>query len=333
MAAAGILDVAVALCAPDHVQNTSLAVPEEQFMTTASVQNISKSFGSVHAVQDVSFAISPGEIFGMLGPNGAGKTTSIRILLDIFKPDTGSVAVFGGPMSEAKKARIGYLPEERGLYKDLKLEKVLLYLASLKGLDESTARNRLYPALEQFDLYQHRMLKVQELSKGMQQKAQLIATMLHDPDLIILDEPFSGLDPVNTRMVKALLEEKRSAGKSIIMSTHQMNQVEALCNRIVLIHKGTGVLYGQVSEIRRQYSGNAVLVEGQGDFNSLPGVLQVRRENGQIHLTLEPGVDPQQLLKHIAAIPALTLTRFQVESPSLDDIFIHVVQGQGSADV
>jgi len=302
-------------------------------MSTASVHHISKSFGSVQAVNDVSFKVEPGEIFGMLGPNGAGKTTTIRILLDIFRPDSGTVDVFGGLMNEEKKNRIGYLPEDRGLYKDLKLEKVLLYLASLKGLNDKEAKKRLYPALEQFDLYEHRLLKVQELSKGMQQKAQLIATMLHDPDLIILDEPFSGLDPVNTRKVKALLEEKRSAGKSIIMSTHQMNQVEALCNRIILIHKGKGMLYGRVREIKEHYSGNTVLVEGSGDFSKIPGIVQTKQENGKIHLTISPDLDPQYLLHHLVNQPGAEITHFQIESLSLDEIFIKVVQEEAPEHV
>ena len=302
-------------------------------MSTASVHHISKSFGSVQAVNDVSFKVEPGEIFGMLGPNGAGKTTTIRILLDIFRPDSGTVDVFGGLMNEEKKNRIGYLPEDRGLYKDLKLEKVLLYLASLKGLNDKEAKKRLYPALEQFDLYEHRLLKVQELSKGMQQKAQLIATMLHDPDLIILDEPFSGLDPVNTRKVKALLEEKRSAGKSIIMSTHQMNQVEALCNRIILIHKGKGMLYGRVREIKEHYSGNTVLVEGSGNFSKIPGIVQTKQENGKIHLTISPDLDPQYLLHHLVNQPGAEITHFQIESLSLDEIFIKVVQEEAPEHV
>ena len=302
-------------------------------MSTASVHHISKSFGSVQAVNDVSFKVEPGEIFGMLGPNGAGKTTTIRILLDIFRPDSGTVDVFGGLMNEEKKNRIGYLPEDRGLYKDLKLEKVLLYLASLKGLNDKEAKKRLYPALEQFDLYEHRLLKVQELSKGMQQKAQLIATMLHDPDLIILDEPFSGLDPVNTRKVKALLEEKRSAGKSIIMSTHQMNQVEALCNRIILIHKGKGMLYGRVREIKEHYSGNTVLVEGSGNFSKIPGIVQTKQENGKIHLTISPDLDPQYLLHHLVNQPGVEITHFQIESLSLDEIFIKVVQEEAPEHV
>lgn len=301
-------------------------------MVTASLHHISKSFGPVQAVQDVSLEIKPGEIFGMLGPNGAGKTTTIRILLDIFRPDTGYVELFGGPIDENKKNRIGYLPEDRGLYRDQKLEKVLLYLASLKGMDEKEARKALDRELNRFDLYEHRSKKVQELSKGMQQKAQLIAALVHDPDLIILDEPFSGLDPVNTRMVKSLLEDLRARGKSIVMSTHQMYQVEALCNRIVLIHEGSSVLYGEVKRIKQEHSGNSVLVEGSGDFSNLPGVIHTRQSNGQMHLTLDIDTSPQYLLRELARRPEIELTRFQIEAPSLDDIFVNVVQGREADD-
>ena len=243
---------------------------------TVTISHVSKSFGPVKAVKDVSFEVYPGEIFGLLGPNGAGKTTTIRVMLDIFRPDGGEVTLFGNGMTETTKHRIGYLPEERGLYKDLKLEPTLIYLATLKGLDEATARQRLEDWLKRFDLYDHRQKKIQELSKGMQQKAQLIATLLHDPDLIIVDEPFAGLDPVNTRLVKEIIEEQRRAGKAIIMSTHQMHQVEALCSRIVLINNGEAVLYGEVDQIRRQFAGNAVMLSGQGDFTGLPGVLEAR---------------------------------------------------------
>src|SRR5690606_39482479 len=168
--------------------------------------------------------------------------------------------------------RIGYMPEERGLYQDQKLESTLVYLAALKGMDEAAARSRLVDWLKRLDLYDHRQKKVQELSKGMQQKAQLIATLLHEPDLIVVDEPFAGLDPVNTRLVKTIIEEQRQAGKTIIMSNHQMYQVEALCNRIVLIDHGQTVLYGEVDEIKHNFAGNAVLVAGQGELGGLPGV-------------------------------------------------------------
>jgi len=296
---------------------------------TVALSSLRKSFGAVRAVDGVSFDVYPGEIFGLLGPNGAGKTTTIRMMLDIFRPDAGEAKVFGGRLDEAKKHRIGYLPEERGLYVDLKLEPTLVYLATLKGLDEAEARRRLVDWLKRFDLYDHRHKKVQDLSKGMQQKAQIIATLVHQPDLIIVDEPFSGLDPVNTRLVKDVIEEQRTAGRTIIMSTHQMYQVEALCNRIVLIDHGRSVLYGEVSQIKRDFAANAVVVEGQGDFSRLAGVLEARRENGSgsWHLALAPGVGPQVIFRELAARDDIKVERFELAEPSLDDIFVTVVQG------
>jgi ABC-2 type transport system ATP-binding protein len=297
-------------------------------MATISVSQVSKAFGSVQAVADVSFEIGAGEIFGLLGPNGAGKTTTIRLLLDIFEPDSGTVSVFGGQMDEEKKNRIGYMPEERGLYKDLKLEPTLIYLAMLKGLDRATARARLGDWLERLDLYAHRHKKVQELSKGMQQKAQLIATLLHDPELIVVDEPFAGLDPVNTRLVKEIMEEQRQEGKTILMSTHQMHQVEALCNCIALIDRGRTVLYGAVDEIKRDFAGNAVLVKGRGDLAALPGVVQARRQNGAWHLALQPDTAPQDVFRALAGRD-IQIERFEIAEPSLDDIFVSVVRGSG----
>ena len=295
-------------------------------MYSVEVNNLAKSFGSVQAVRDVSFAVEPGEIFGLLGPNGAGKTTTIRMILDVFKPDAGTVRVFGGALDMAGKRRIGYMPEERGLYKDEKLEPTLIYLAALKGMDEQTARTRLAGWLEQFELAEHRNKKVQELSKGMQQKAQIIATLLHEPDLVVIDEPFTGLDPVSTRQVKQLLDEQRRAGKSILMSTHQMYQAEALCDRIVLIADGRTVLYGPVAEIKRNFAGNAVVVEGQGDLTGITGVLETRRENGTWHLALELGANPQDVLRQLAMRENVRIERFELAEPSLDDIFVNVVQ-------
>jgi ABC-2 type transport system ATP-binding protein len=293
---------------------------------TVSLSGLCKNFGPVRAVDEVSFEVFPGEIFGLLGPNGAGKTTTIRMMLDIFRPDCGDVRVFGGQLDEAKKHRIGYLPEERGLYKDLKLEPTLIYLATLKGLDEGEARRRLVDWLKRLDLYDHRQKKVQDLSKGMQQKAQIIATLLHEPDLIVVDEPFSGLDPVNTRLVKDIIEEQRTAGRTVIMSTHQMYQVEALCNRIVLINRGRSVLYGEVDQIKRDFAANAIVVEGQGDFTGLPGVLDARRDNGAWHLALAPGTGPQAVFRALAQRDGVKIDRFELAEPSLDDVFISVVQ-------
>jgi ABC-2 type transport system ATP-binding protein len=294
-------------------------------MFTVEVNHLAKRFGDIQAVKDVSFGVEPGEIFGLLGPNGAGKTTTIRMMMDIFKPDFGEVSIFDGTMDLEKKRRIGYLPEERGLYKDQKLESALIYLATLKGMVEREARSQLTGWLERFDLIDYRHKKVQELSKGMQQKAQIIVTLLHDPDLIVIDEPFSGLDPLNTRLVKQILDEQREKGKAIIMSTHQMYQVEALCNRIVLINKGRTVLYGLVNDIKRNFAGNAIVVEGQGDFNQLPGVLETRRHNSSWHLALEIGTDPQTVFQTLAGRDGIRIERFELAEPSLDDIFINVV--------
>lgn len=301
-------------------------------MSAVVVTNLAKRFGETKAVVDVSFSVEPGEIFGLLGPNGAGKTTTIRMMLDIFRPDAGTVSIFGGALDLAKKRRIGYMPEDRGLYKDLKLEPTLVYLASLKGMDEKLARSRLQGWLERFDLAEHRDKKVQELSRGMQQKAQIIATLLHEPDLIVIDEPFSGLDPVSTRLIKQIFEEQRQAGKSILMSTHQMYQVEALCDRIVLIDEGRTVLYGPVHEVKRSFAGNAVTIEGQGDFEQIPGVLETRQQNGTWHLALEVGTDPQDVFRALATRGSVRIERFELAEPSLDDIFVQVVSDPGSLD-
>ncbi len=292
------------------------------------VAHLQKRFGQVQAVADVSFEVFPGEIFGLLGPNGAGKTTTIRMMLDIFRPDGGAVSIFGGPMEEAKKPRIGYLPEERGLYRDLKLEPTLLYLAQLKGLEPAEARRRLEAWLRRFDLYEHRTKKVKELSHGMQQKAQLIAALIHEPELLIIDEPFAGLDPVNTRLVKTIIKEQAAAGRTVIMSTHQLHQVEALCERIALINEGRTVLYGELAAIKQRFAGEAVEVAGEGDFASLAGVRSAQRVDGGWHLVLDAGTTPQALLRQIAARDDLTVHRFEVAYPSLDDIFIAVVAGQ-----
>ncbi|MBN1628251.1 MAG: ATP-binding cassette domain-containing protein [Thermoleophilia bacterium] len=302
-------------------------------MSTPSVivEHLRKSFGETQAVKDVSFEVQPGEVFGLLGPNGAGKTTTIRMMLDIFKPDAGRVEILGTSPDKMSKDRIGYLPEDRGLYKDVALEQVLVFLATLKGLSDGEAKKRLVPWLERTDLLEHRRKKVQELSKGMQQKAQVIATLLHEPDLIIVDEPFAGLDPVNTRLIKDIIQEQVAAGRSVIMSTHQMYQVQALCDRIVLIDHGRTVLYGRVDEIRREFAANAVAVEGEGDFSGLPGVLEARQEDGAWRLSLESGADPQEVLRALAARPGVKVERFERAEPSLDDIFVSVVTGGRSA--
>jgi ABC-2 type transport system ATP-binding protein len=298
-------------------------------MPTIEVERISKSFGSQKAVDEASFTVEGGEIFGLLGPNGAGKTTTIRIILDIFKPDSGKVSVLGGPMDELKKNRVGYLPEERGLYQDVSLERCLIYLASLKGLAETEARLRIDSYLDRFDLAAHRRKKIKELSKGMQQKAQLIATLVHRPDLLIIDEPFSGLDPINTQMIKDLLVEEKKRGVTIVMSTHQMQQVEELCDRLVLINRGKVLLYGVVFDIRRQYAADALLVRTSSILpETIPGILSHEHNNGQVRLKLAPGTTPQEVLRWLVSAN-ISLEQFEIAVPTLDEIFIRVVQAEG----
>jgi ABC-2 type transport system ATP-binding protein len=298
-------------------------------MNIISVNEISKRFGETQAVDDLTFEVRPGEIFGLLGPNGAGKTTTIRMILDIFKADSGEISVLGGEMSEEKKNRIGYLPEERGLYQDIPLERCLIFLATLKGMEEQKAKEALDSYLKQFDLLAHRNSKVKELSKGMQQKAQLIATLIHDPELVIIDEPFTALDPVNTEMVKDLLEKKRDEGKAVIMSTHQMNQVEELCDRILLIDHGKRVLYGTLQEIQNNFSSKDIMVTPLDELpESIQGVKEILRQNGRFRLVLEENAAPNTILKNLIN-QGVELTEFEIAVPPLNEIFIKVVQKQG----
>ena len=297
-------------------------------MATVEINNISKQFGKVLAVKDVSFEVNPGEIFGLLGPNGAGKTTTIRMMLDIFKPDSGKIAILGGPMTEAKKDHIGYLPEERGLYQDVPLDRCITYLASLKSMDKAAIARRMDEYLEKFDLKDWRKKKLKELSKGMQQKAQLITTLIHDPELLIIDEPFSALDPVNTQLVKEILLEERNKGKCVVMCTHQMHQVEELADRLVLIDKGEVVLYGGLLDIRKQFAKPELNISAEGAFPaSIAGVTDIRSLNGNHHLKLAPGVSSQQILKDLIN-QNVAISTFEAAMPTLDDIFIDVVKGK-----
>jgi ABC-2 type transport system ATP-binding protein len=301
-------------------------------MPTVDVEGIVKRFGDMCAVDGVSFTVQPREIFGLLGPNGAGKTTMIRIILDIFKPDAGQVSVLGGPMTENKKNRIGYLPEERGLYQDIQLERALIYLLSLKGLNSTEAKRRVDVYMERFDLAEHRKKKIKELSKGMQQKAQLIVTFAHEPELVIIDEPFSALDPVNTEMVKDLLRDERDRGTTIVMCTHQMYQVEALCDRLVLINEGKAVLYGSLNEIRKQYAGQDLLVRsGEKLPDNLPGVVAIEPLNGVVRLRLATDASPQEVLRALV-MQNVPIEQFEIAVPTLDEIFIQVVKGEGAQE-
>jgi ABC-2 type transport system ATP-binding protein len=294
-------------------------------MNIVEIEQVSKRFGQTQAVRDVSLHVAGGEIFGLLGPNGAGKTTTIRMMLDILKPDNGRIAVFGGPMTEAKKDRVGYLPEERGLYSDQKLLDVILYLASLKGLSRREAKIRAEGYLKQLDLWDHRDKKLSLLSRGMHQKAQFIVTVLHNPDLLIVDEPFSGLDPVNTNLIRQMLLDFKAAGKAIIMSTHQMHQVEAMCDRMALVHRGQVVLDGSVMAVRRQFAGNTISVSGHGPFEQIPLMAEAQLTKNGWRLTLPDGVSPQQLLRQLTAHEGLQVEHFSLVMPSLEEIFVKVV--------
>jgi ABC-2 type transport system ATP-binding protein len=297
-----------------------------------SVRGVSKTYGHVTAVDNLSFDVRRGEIFAMLGPNGAGKTTTIRMILDILKPDTGTIEVLGGPIAEATKARIGYLPEERGLYHNVRVLDMLVYLGQLKGLTAAEARARALSLLDHVGLAENARSKVKELSKGMQQKVQVIATILHRPDLVIIDEPFSGLDPVNTELVKDLLYEMNREGVTIIMSTHQMHQIEEMADRLLMIDRGRAVLYGDVHEVRQRFAKNAVIVEGEGDWAALPGVRAVEAgENGRdVLLRLADDVTPDEVMAALATSPAYRIRRFELAVPSLNEIFIEVVGGARS---
>lgn len=289
------------------------------------VQNISKTYATVQAVDNLSFTVNPGEIFGLLGPNGAGKTTSIRMILDIIKPDHGQISVLGGPMSEDTKSRIGYLPEERGLYQDMTLLDTLLFLGQLKGLSRRTAQERAESYLRDVELWDVRDRKIEGLSRGMNQKAQFVAATMHEPDLIIVDEPFSGLDPVNTRLIKKLLYQMRDRGAAIIMSTHQMHQVEEMCERILLVNHGQQVLYGPLQDIRRQFASNAVEVDLRGELHQVPGVERISTQNSSYRLLLQEGVRPEEVLKTLVNRPEITVERFEHVEVSLDEIFVRVV--------
>ena len=301
-------------------------------MHTIEVKNISKTFGEVRAVDDLSFSVEKGEIFGMLGPNGSGKTTSLRIILDIFKPESGTVSILGGPMTEEKKNRIGYMPEERGLYQDATLERSLIYLAALKGLNTSEIQKRLDGYLEKFDLLSYKKKKVKTLSKGMQQKAQIISTILHNPELIIIDEPFTGLDPINTQLVKDMMRQLRKDGATILMSTHMMHQVEELCDRIVLIDNGRDILYGKLNDIQRQFSGHAVLVKARGEIPSIDGVMDISPYENATRLTLADKTDPQAVLDSLRQ-KNVVIEQFKIALPSLDEIFIKAVNKERNKNV
>jgi ABC-2 type transport system ATP-binding protein len=292
-------------------------------MPAVEVSHIVKSFADKVAVNDLSFSVAQGEIFGLIGPNGAGKTTTIRMMMDIIKPDSGEVTILGQRLSEASKSRLGYLPEERGLYKKLRVIDSIVYLASLKGMDRGSAEAKADELLKQTGMLPQRGKKIDELSRGMGQIIQFIVTIIHNPELVILDEPFAGLDPVNTELLKSMVMDLRNKGKALILSTHQMNQVEELCDRILMIDSGRAVLYGNLTEIKSRYRSNSVIVEFEGELGQIPGVAEKRAHKGYVELVLDRNTTPQQVLERLAGA-GLTINRFEVATPSLNEIFLRV---------
>ncbi len=287
-----------------------------------SIRDVRKWFGAVKAVNGISFEVKKGTITGLLGRNGAGKTTTIRMITGVFMPDDGTIEWRGG-RNISFQDDIGYLPEERGLYRQMKVMEHLLFLAAIKGRPASQVKQPAERWLRRFDLWDKRDAKVEELSKGNQQKVQLIGTLLHEPDLIILDEPMSGLDPVNVVLVRNLLKELRDEGKTILLSTHMMSEAEKMADDIVLVHGGEVVLSGTLDEVRASEGSNSVIVEFDGDgsfLQSLPGVARATIHNNSAELRLEQEADTQAIL--LAVVPRLKLSRFEVAVPSLEEIFI-----------
>lgn len=291
-----------------------------------SVRGLRKTFGSEAVLDGVSFNVWPGEVLGLLGPNGAGKTTTLRILVDILRPDSGSVSLLGSSSAEEVKERIGYLPEERGLYRRTKVLDFLVYLARLKGRSAAESVRRAQALLEEVEMAPYANKRADQLSKGMQQKVQFVQTFVHDPDLLLLDEPFSGLDPVSTRVVKDVMRRLKAEGKAIVLSTHLMNQAEDLCDRVVLINKGRIVLEGAVNEVRAQFSDNSILLECEGELPPTPGATVQALGNGRYRLVLQPQASVRDTLRQVLD-GGTDLRRFELFSPPLEEIFVRVVQG------
>jgi len=298
------------------------------------VSEVSKSFGSTRVVADLSFDLGPGEILGFLGPNGAGKTTTMRMILDIIRPDSGSITVFGKPPGVEHQGRTGYLPEDRGLYRDVPVIDTLSYFGALRGLSTKQARDRAAQLLTDVGLGDSLTKKGAELSRGMHQKAQLVATIINEPDLLIVDEPFQGLDPVNATMLKSLLVEQKERGAAVVMSTHDMEDAQVLCDRILLIDKGKRLLYGSVSDVRHAFSDGAVEVVGRDlptETEQLTSASHATSYDGSVRYLLRDGRTAQDLFRELAETPAV-VERFALEAPNLNEIFVRAVAGDARAE-
>ena len=296
-------------------------------MSIVQLDKIRKVYDAKVAVEGLSLSIEPGTMFGLLGPNGSGKTSSIRMMIGMTVPDSGSVRLFGQPFSRSALHRVGYLPEERGLYKKMKVLEQLVFLGQLHGLDEGTARKRSLAWCERMEITEAIPKKTEELSKGMQQKIQFIASLLHEPDLIIMDEPFSGLDPVNAQLLMQTLVQLRADGKAVLFSTHRMDQVEKLCDEIAIIYRGKLVVDGTVREVKSRYPRNRVqmVFQGSDSFLRHPEVAEANNYAGIAEITLRSPQGAQHLLQ-TAIASGVEITRFEVMEPSLEDIFIDAVK-------
>jgi ABC-2 type transport system ATP-binding protein len=296
------------------------------------LSGVSKSYAGHRAVQELSLSVPRGGAFGLLGPNGAGKTTTLRMVMNVIAPDTGTIEILGQPARQETRDRIGYMPEERGLYPRMVVEEQLLFFAELKGVPRREASRRMMPWLERLGLLEWRQRKLNELSKGMQQKAQFIATVLHEPDILILDEPLSGLDPVGVNVMRDVFVDLRRQGRTVVLSSHQMETVERLCDGIALIHRGSKVLEGTVGEVKRRHGKNTIVLayEGDGSFLAgLPGVQTVSDFGRYVEIRMSDGADPQSIL--LAAVARIRVSRFEVVEPSLHDIFVARVTAAGEA--
>ena len=291
-------------------------------------EHVTKRFGDITAVDDLSFEVPPGTIYGFLGPNGAGKTTTIRMIMSIFYPDEGSITVLGSPRPEEVKDRLGYLPEERGLYKKMKVAEIIAYFGRLKGLHAAEARRRARLLLERFGLEEWADKRCEALSKGMSQKVQILVTLVHEPELVILDEPFAGLDPINRDVMRDVILEMKRSGKTIIFSTHIMEQAEQICDSILLIDHGKKILDGPLAEVKSSH-GEALHLDYEGDgriLRSLPGIRRLNDAGKHAEIFLEDGADAQEILR--ALVGRLRIRSFSIREPSLHEIFIQAVEAQ-----
>ena len=300
-------------------------------MNLIQIENVSKNFGEFKAVDNVSFNIEKGSVYGLLGPNGAGKTTTIRMVMDIIAPDSGKIIFSGNQQSGDFADQIGYLPEERGLYRKMKVKDVILFMAELRGMDRTDAFNEIDRWLQKMDLVEWQNKKIEELSKGMAQKIQFITTVIHKPELIILDEPFSGLDPINMTLLKDLMLELNVEGATIIFSTHIMEQAEKLCEKICLINAGKIVVEGDLKEIKKSFGRSSVEIEYSGNVDLIKNSRFVERCNDfgrYVEVKLRAPEHYSTLLQELVEA-SVDITRFELMEPTLHEIFVQSVKGEG----